>query len=49
MASIPWLGYNISTKTSDGERDNAIKLHQNVAYATLFTMSFSALLSFLPY
>ena len=49
MASIPWLGYNISTKTSLGERDNAIKLHQNVAYATLFTMSFSALLSFLPY
>ena len=49
MASIPWLGYNISTKTSIGERDNAINLHQNVAYATLFTMSFSALLSFLPY
>ena len=49
MASIPWLGYNISTKTSVGGRDNAIKVHQNVAYATLFTMSFSALLSFLPY
>ena len=49
MASIPWLGYNISTKNSIHERDKAIELHQNVAYATLFTMSFSALLSFLPY
>ncbi len=49
MASIPWLGYNISNKSNTYERDKAIKLHQNVAYTTLFTMSFSALLSFLPY
>jgi len=49
MASIPWLGYNISNKSNTHERDKAIKLHQNVAYTTLFTMSFSALLSFLPY
>ena len=49
MASIPWLGYNISNKSNTHERDKAIKLHQNVAYTTLFTMSFSALLSLLPY
>lgn len=49
MASIPWLGYNISNKSNTHERDKAVKLHQNVAYTTLFTMSFSALLSFLPY
>jgi len=49
MACIPWLGYNISNKSNTHERDKAIKLHQNVAYTTLFTMSFSALLSFLPY
>ena len=49
MVSIPWLGYNISNKSNTHERDKAIKLHQNVAYTTLFTMSFSALLSFLPY
>ena len=48
MASIPLLGYNIRY-SNPNERDSAIKLHQNVAYATLFTMSFSALLSFLPY
>tara|TARA_S200000501_G_C20793590_1_gene730687 strand:+ start:410 stop:1006 length:597 start_codon:yes stop_codon:yes gene_type:complete len=49
MACIPWLGYNISNKSNTHERDKAIKLHQNVAYTTLFTMSFSALLSLLPY
>tara|TARA_B100001142_G_C14333057_1_gene654834 strand:+ start:480 stop:1076 length:597 start_codon:yes stop_codon:yes gene_type:complete len=49
MVSIPWLGYNISNKSNTHERDKAVKLHQNVAYTTLFTMSFSALLSFLPY
>ena len=48
MASIPLLGDNIGN-SSPNERDSAIELHQNVAYATLFTMSFSALLSFLPY
>ena len=48
MASIPILGYNIGN-SSPNERNSAIELHQNVAYATLFTMSFSALLSFLPY
>ena len=46
MASIPFLGYNIS-KASD--YDKAVRLHQNVAYGTLFTMSLSALLTFLPY
>jgi len=48
MASIPWLGYNISN-SNNNDRSSAVKLHQNVAYATLITMSFSALLSFLPY
>ena len=46
MASIPLLGYNIS-KSND--YDKAVRLHQNVAYMTLFTMSLSALLTFLPY
>ena len=46
MASIPFLGYNIS-KSND--YDKAVRLHQNVAYMTLFTMSLSALLTFLPY
>mgnify|MGYP001368114696 CR=1 FL=1 len=49
MASIPWLGYNISKSNNIDDRNAAIELHQNVAYMTLFTMSFSALLSFLPY
>ena len=46
MASIPFLGYNIG-KSND--YDKAVRLHQNVAYMTLFTMSLSALLTFLPY
>ena len=46
MASIPFLGYNIS-KSND--YDKAVRLHQNVAYMTLFTMSLSAFLTFLPY
>ncbi len=46
MASIPFLGYNIS-KSDD--YDKAVRLHQNVAYMTLFTMSLSAFLTFLPY
>ncbi|MBA64241.1 MAG: hypothetical protein CMG55_00415 [Candidatus Marinimicrobia bacterium] len=49
MASIPWLGFNISKSNNIDDRNAAIELHQNVAYMTLFTMSFSALLSFLPY
>ena len=48
MAAIPWLGYNISNSSMD-DKDFAIRLHQNVAYGTLITMSISALLSFLPY
>ena len=46
MACIPFLGYNIS-KSND--YDKAVRLHQNVAYMTLFTMSLSAFLTFLPY
>ncbi len=46
MASIPFLGYNISISN---DYDKAVRLHQNVAYVTLFTMSLSALLTFLPY
>ena len=46
MASIPFLGYNIHNSSN---YDKAISLHQNVAYVTLFTMSLSALLTFLPY
>ena len=46
MAVIPYLGYRISV--SD-DYDKALKLHQNVAYTTLFTLSLSALLTFLPY
>ena len=46
MASIPFLGYNISISN---DYDKAVRLHQNVANVTLFTMSLSALLTFLPY
>ena len=46
MASIPFLGYNIQNSS---DYDKAVSLHQNVAYVTLFSMSFSALLTFLPY
>ena len=46
MASIPFLGYNIH---NSGDYDKAVTLHQNVAYVTLFSMSLSALLTFLPY
>ena len=46
MASIPFLGYNIHNSSN---YDKAVSLHQNVAYVTLFSMSLSALLSFLPY
>ena len=46
MAVIPYLGYRISV--SD-DYDKALQLHQNVAYTTLFTLSLSALLTFLPY
>lgn len=46
MASIPFLGYNIH---NSGDYDKAVTFHQNVAYVTLFSMSLSALLTFLPY
>ena len=46
MASIPFLGYNIHNSS---DYDKAVALHQNVAYVTLFSMSLSALLTFLPY
>ena len=46
MASIPFLGYNIHHAT---DYNKALTLHQNVAVATLVTMSISALLTFLPY
>tara|TARA_B100000242_G_scaffold191235_1_gene137687 strand:+ start:98 stop:670 length:573 start_codon:yes stop_codon:yes gene_type:complete len=46
MASIPFLGYNIHHAT---DYNKALTLHQNVAAATLVTMSISALLTFLPY
>ena len=46
MASIPFLGYNIHNSS---DYDKAVSLHQNVAYVTLFSMSLSALLTFLPY
>tara|TARA_Y100000022_G_C13167323_1_gene336877 strand:+ start:23 stop:610 length:588 start_codon:yes stop_codon:yes gene_type:complete len=46
MASIPFLGYNIHNSSN---YDKAVSLHQNVAYVTLFSMSLSALLTFLPY
>ena len=46
MASIPFLGYNIH---NSGDYNKAVTLHQNVAYVTLFSMSLSALLTFLPY
>ena len=46
MASIPFLGYNIH---NSGDYNKAVSLNQNVAYVTLFSMSLSALLSFLPY
>ena len=46
MAAIPYLGYRISV--SD-DYNKALELHQNVAYTTLFTLSLSALLTFLPY
>ena len=46
MASIPFLGHNIHHAT---DYNKALTLHQNVAAATLVTMSISALLTFLPY
>ena len=46
MASIPFLGYNIHNSSN---YDKAVSLHPNVAYVTLFSMSLSALLTFLPY
>ena len=46
MASIPFLGYNIHRAD---DYNKALTLHQNVATATLFTMSISALLTFFPY
>ena len=46
MASIPFLGNNIHNSS---DYDKAVALHQNVAYVTLFSMSLSALLTFLPY
>ena len=47
MASIPFLGNNIHQPDTDYNK--ALTLHQNVAAATLVTMSISALLTFLPY
>ena len=47
MASIPFLGHNIHQPDTD--YNEALTLHQNVAAATLVTMSISALLTFLPY
>ena len=47
MASIPFLGHNIHQPDTDYNK--ALTLHQNVAAATLVTMSISALLTFLPY
>ena len=46
MAMLPFLGKNISESS---DYDGARALHQNVAFATLFSMSLSALLSILPY
>ena len=46
MVSIPFLGYNIHNSS---DYDKAVTFHQNVAYVTLFSMSLSALLTFLPY
>ena len=46
MAMLPFLGKNISESS---DYDGALALHQNVAFATLFSMSLSALLSILPY
>ena len=46
MSVIPYLGYRISVADN---YDKALELHQNVAYTTLFTLSLSALLTFLPY
>ena len=48
MASIPFLGNNIHHATGYNKA-KALTLHQNVAAATLVTMSISALLTFLPY
>ena len=46
MAIIPFLGYNIAQSNNYEE---AVKLHQRVALTTLFSMSLSAILTFLPY
>ena len=46
MASLPILGNNIS---NSADYNKAVQLHQSVAYATLFTMSFSGLLTIFPY
>ena len=41
-----FTGKNIHNSS---DYDNAVAFHQNVAYVTLFSMSLSALLTFLPY
>ena len=46
MAIIPILGYRIHDATN---YQKAVETHQNVALVTFFSMSLSALLTFLPY
>ena len=46
MAIIPILGYKIHDATN---YQKAVETHQNVALVTFFSMSLSALLTFLPY
>ena len=46
MMAIPFLGINIA---SSSDYDKAVKLHQNVAYITMFSLTLSGLLTLLPY
>jgi len=46
MAIIPILGYRIHSAT---DYQKAVEIHQNVALVTFFSMSLSAVLTFLPY
>lgn len=46
MMVIPFLGININ---SSPDYDKAVKLHQNVAYITMFSLALSGVLTILPY
>jgi len=46
MMAIPFLGINIA---SSSNYDKAVKLHQNAAYITMFSLALSGLLTILPY